>query len=425
MGGRREYYSRRIAEMSAIRSGICSLVAFAVLAHGVVEPWSEAVLEVGAGLLLLVWVSRALLDDDFHIIWNPLLWPLATFWLLAVVQLAAHITLVPFLTRIELLKFSALLVLFFLCVQSYRTRAQWRRFVWFLLLLGFAVSLFGILQHFTFNGKLYWFRELRYGGIPFGPYVNRNHFAGLMELLIPPGMAILILRGERRDQLPLITLFTLIPIGALFLSASRGGIVSFLAEMGFLVILILLRRREKKGLAAGAVVLTLAVILVSWLGIGSALERFASYKRLEVSESRRVEMLHGTLQIFRDHPIAGTGLGTLQEVFPRYEKIYDGLIVNHSHNDYAETLAETGIVGGLCGLAFLVILFRNGWKILIAEKDAPNFAFHSGAFVACLGLLVHATVDFNFHIPSNALIFLLQAALATTAIPVSVSERRP
>ncbi len=63
--------------------------------------------------------------------------------------------------------------------------------------------MFGILQHFTFNGKLYWVRELQYGGIPFGPYVNRNHFAGLMELLIPPGLAIQILGGERRDQLPL------------------------------------------------------------------------------------------------------------------------------------------------------------------------------------------------------------------------------
>ena len=78
-----------------------------------------------------------------------------------------------------------------------------------------------------------------------------------MELLIPPGMAILILRGERRDQLPLVTLFTLLPIGALFLSASRGGIVSFLAEMGFLAILIILRRREKKELLAGAIIVML------------------------------------------------------------------------------------------------------------------------------------------------------------------------
>jgi hypothetical protein len=229
--------------MKVIRIGICVLVAFSVLAHGVVEPWSEAVLEVGAGVLLLVWVTRALIDRDFQLAWNQLLGPLIALWVVAAMQWMAGITMVPFLTRIELLKYSALLALFLLCIQSYRTRAHWHGFVWFLLSLGFGVSLFAILQHFTFNGKLYWFRELRFPGIPFGPYVNRNHFAGLMELLIPPGIAILILRGERRDRLPLVALFTLLPIGALFLTASRGGIMSFLAEMGFLAILIFLRRR--------------------------------------------------------------------------------------------------------------------------------------------------------------------------------------
>jgi len=403
--------------MSSIRTGICALVAFAVLAHGAVEPWSEAVLEIGAAVLLLVWSWKALTVSELKLVWNPLLWPLLGFWLVAAFQLAFGITAIPFLTSIELLKYSALLTLFFLCVQSYRTRAHWRNFVWFLLSLGFAVSLFSILQHFTFNGKLYWVRELQYGGIPFGPYVNRNHFAGLMELLIPPGLAIQILGGERRDQLPLVTLFTLLPIGALFLSASRGGIISFVAEVAFLTILIVARRREKKVLAAAAPILILAAILVSWLGIGAALDRFATYKKLETSEGRRVEMLHDTLRIYRDHPILGTGLGTLQEVFPLYETAYDGLVVNHSHNDYAETLAETGTIGGLCGLVFLLCLFWMAWKILNAGGDPRSFAYHAGALVACLGLLVHAGVDFNFHIPSNALIFLLQAALATTAFP--------
>ncbi|MBZ5698597.1 MAG: O-antigen ligase family protein [Acidobacteriia bacterium] len=410
--------------MKAIRIGICALVTIAVLAHGAVEPWSEAVLEAGAAVLLLVWAWRSSIGSEYKIVWNPLLWPLFGLWGVAALQLAVGITVYPFLTRMELLKYSALLALFFLCVQSYRTREHWHGFVWFLLVLGFGVSLFAILQHFTFNGKLYWVRELHYGGIPFGPYVNRNHFAGLMELLIPPGLAILILRAERRDQLPLVTLFTLLPIGALFLSASRGGIMSFLAEMGLLAILIILRRREKKELAAAALVVILAAVLVSWLGIGRALERFASYKSLEVSESRRVEMLHGTWRIFLDHPIAGTGLGTLQEVFPLYETIYDGLVVNHSHNDYAEALAEIGVIGGLCGLAFLVLLFWTGWKTLTVDREATNLAYHAGALVACFGLLVHATVDFNFHIPSNALIFLLQAALATSLTPSSLPERR-
>jgi len=238
-----------------------------------------------------------------------------------------------------------------------------------------------------------------------------------MELLIPPGLAIQILGGERRDQLPLVTLFTLLPIGALFLSASRGGIISFVSEVAFLTILIVARRREKKVLGAAALILTLAAILVSWLGIGAALDRFATYKKLETSEGRRVEMLHDTLLIFQDHRILGTGLGTLQEVFPLYETAYDGLIVNHSHNDYAEALAETGAIGGLCGLVFLVSLFWMAWKILNVEGDPRSFAYHAGALVACLGLLVHAGVDFNFHIPSNALIFLLQSVLATSAFP--------
>jgi O-antigen ligase len=403
--------------MSSIRTGICVLVAFAVLAHGAVEPWSEAVLEIGAAVLLLVWAWDALTNRELILVWNPLLWPLLGFWLFAALQLTIGSTAVPFFTRIELLKFSALLALFFLCMQSYRTRVQWRNFIWFLLSLGFAVSLFAILQHFTFNGKLYWVRELKYGGIPFGPYVNRNHFAGLMELLIPPGLAIQILGAERRDQLPLVTLFTMLPIGALFLSASRGGIIGFAAEVAFLVILVVARRREKKVLVAGAVVVTLAVILVSWLGIGRALERFATYQKLETGEGRRVEMVRDSFRIFQDHRIAGTGLGTLQEVFPLYETLYDGLVVNHSHNDYVEVLAETGLIGGLCGLLFLVFLFWSSWKLLNVESDPHSFAYHTGALVACLGLLVHAGVDFNFHIPSNALIFLLQSGLATSAFP--------
>jgi O-antigen ligase len=186
--------------------------------------------------------------------------------------------------------------------------------------------------------------------------------------------------------------------------------------------LILLRRREKKALVAGAMVVTLAAILVSWLGIGRALDRFATYKKLETSEGRRVEMLHDSLHIFSDHRVLGTGLGTLQEVFPLYESHYDGLVVNHSHNDYAETLAETGAIGGLCGFVFLVFLFWKSWKILNSEDDPRNFAFHAGALAACLGLLVHGGVDFNFRIPSNELIFLLQAALATSVfsgLPVS------
>ncbi len=403
--------------MKAIRVGICALVTFSALAHGVVEAWSEAVLEIGAAALLVLWAVLAIRQRRMEIRWNPLGWPLLAFGGFVLLQYVARLSVYPYLTKIELLKLAAYLLLFFLMLETFRTQKEWQGFVWFLLVLGFAVSMFGIIQHFTFNGKLYWFREMRYGGIPFGPYVNRNHFAGLMELIAPQGLAVLLLRAVRRDQLPLVGLFTLLPIGALFLSASRGGIVSFLVELGLLAIFIWTPRGGRKSLAAGAIVLLLAGVLVAWLGVGRALDRFAKFQSLEVSEERRLVMIKDTWRIFLDHPLVGTGLGTLVSVYPRYESFYDGKVVDHAHNDYVETLAETGIVGGLCCLAFIVLLFRSALVNLRASYDSLDLAIHLGASVACVGLLAHGLADFNLHIPSNALLFFLLAALASTPIP--------
>ena len=409
--------------MTAIRAGICILLVFGVLAHGVIEPWSEAVWETGAAILLLIWAATAVRNPDIPIIWNPLLFPLVAFWAIGAGQYATGVSVLPYLTGVELVRFTTLVALFFLTVQSFRTRGQWRSFIWFLLLFGFCVSLFGILQHFTWNGKIFWLREVPLRSAPFGPYENRNHFAGFVELMIPSGIAILILRGERRDQLPLLALFSVLPIGALFLSASRAGIISFLAGTAILFLLVILRRREAKSLAAAAVLMALAIAIVSWLGIDSAMRRFAEYKGLEVSETRRVAMVRGTIHLFLDHPLLGTGLGTFQEVYPRYDTVYDGLIVNHSHNDYAEALAETGVAGGACLLAFFVLLFWRAWKLIRDDQNERNLAYHMGAIVACSSLMIHSLADFSFHIPANAFLFLVQAALATTFLSLPSGKR--
>jgi O-antigen ligase len=409
--------------MKPIRIGICALVAFGVLAHGAVEPWSEAVLETGASLLFLWWGVRFASGATPVIRWNWLLAPVAGLWVYGVLQYALRLTVAPFLTEIELLRFSALLILFFLALQSFETLEHWRGFVWFLLSLGFLVSVLGIVQYFTFNGKMYWFRELRYGGIPFGPFVNRNHFAGFVELVAPLGLSVLFLRAEHRDQIPLVAVLALPPIGALFLAASRGGIMSFLLEFGLVLVMVFLRHRGRNQLVAAIVVVLLMGGLVAWLGVGPALDRFSKYQKLEVTEGRRIEMSRDTWRIFLDHPIAGTGLGTLQDVFPQYESLYDGNMVLHSHNDYFEALAETGLIGGICGALFLVLLFRESWVRYLQAKHSGDLAYHIGAFAGCCGLLVHSLVDFNLHIPSNAFIFLLQAALATSLTPPSTPER--
>src|SRR6266478_1650495 len=371
--------------MRWLRFGICALIVFAVAAHGGVEDWARAVFETGPGLLLLAWAVWIYFTQEEQIVFSPLLPPLASFSLVVGAQWFFHGTASSYNTRMELLLLISDLVLLFLAVQAFRTLQDWRGFIWFGMVFGFLISIFGILQHLTFNGKLYWFREMHYGGIPFGPYVNRNHFAGFVELLLPLALVPLLLGRVRRERWPVVTLF------------------------------------------AGAAVLLLALLMVSWLGVGQLLQRFSSFQSLEVSAGKRASMRRDTGHIFLDNPVSGTGLGTLQIVYPQYESLYDGKIVNHTHNDYLEALAETGILGGVCCAWFLGVLLSASLRRLRQLNNSFAGTLQLSGLVACAGFLVHGLVDFNLHIPSNAFLFFLMAHLATSQIqpvaPPSTADR--
>src|SRR5215472_7051354 len=402
--------------MKFLRLGLCVLVSFAVAAHGAVEDWSRAVLETGVALLFLIWALRFYFNEKEQPVVSPLLPPLALFFLVGLGQWSFGAAASRYNTRIELLSVLAGLIFLFLCVQVFRTLQDWRAFVWFGMGLGFVVSVFAILQHLTSNGKLYWFREIRYGGMPFGPYVNRNHFAGFAELVFPLALVPLVLGRVRRQRLAVVALFAVMPIVARFLSASRGGIVIVGVQLGRLAYLLLRRRGLGKQLLGVATVLLAAVLMVTWLGVGQILERFSSFQSLEVTEGKRASMRRGTWHIFLDHPLAGTGLGTFQIVYPRYETLYDGKIVNHAHNDYLEALAETGLLGGLCYAWFLMVLLLKSLSRFRENDFSFAGALQLSGIVACAGFLVHALVDFNFHIPSNLWLFLIMAHLATAEI---------
>src|SRR6266478_3254188 len=375
--------------MRFLRFGICALVVFAVAAHGGVEEWAQAVFEAGAGLLFLAWSIWIFFNREERPLLSSLLPPLAALSFIVLGQWFFRWTASAYNTRIELLLLLADLIVLFLAVQAFRTLEDWRGFVWFGMGFGFLVSLFAILQHLTSNGKLYWFREMRSGGLPFGPYVNRNHFAGFAELVLPLALVPLVLGRVRRERWPVVGLFAVLPIGALFLSASRGGIVSFGAELSVLAMVMILRRESGK----------------------------------------RASMRRDTWRIFLDHPFVGTGLGTLQLVYPPYESLYDGKIVNHTHNDYLEVLAETGLLGGMCCAWFLGVFWVQSLQRLRQFNHSFSGALQLSGFLACSGFLVHSLVDFNLHIPANALLFFLMAHLATAEIqqtgrPTTSRQRR-
>jgi O-antigen ligase len=392
--------------MKLIRSGLCALFVIIVLAYGAVEVWSQAILEVGAGFLFVVWAVIAFRNRSMTITWNPLFWPLLGLLAIGLGQLVFRITPYPFLTRVEILKLIAYFLIFFLCTQAFRERQHLNSLAWLLMFLCFGVSLFGIVQRFTSDGTIYWFQKLTLGGDP---------FAGFAELTVPVGLALMIFRGLRRDTFPLASLLTIVPVGALILSGSRGGIVGFGFELMVLALMVRARKRspEAPHLAALALVGFAAIALIAWLGTSKVIERFSTLHSGDVSLARRGTMVRGAAHVFLAHPVAGCGFGSLVAVYPRFEVLYDGLVVDHVHNDYMELLAEMGLLGGLCGAVFLWILFRDAKKCFAAEQGHFSRAIHAAAITAICGLLLHSLVDFNLHIPSNALLFLLQAHLAT------------
>ena len=137
---------------------------------------------------------------------------------------------------------------------------------------------------------------------------------------------------------------------------------------------------------------------------------------MEVSGGKRAAMLQDTWRLFLDNPLLGTGLGTFEMVFPPYDSLYDGKIVNHAHNDYVEALSETGIVGGLCCAWFVGFVLLNSLKGWAGLETSFGSALNLSGLIACSGILVHGLVDFNLHIPANALLFFASAHLAVVRL---------
>ena len=174
------------------------------------------------------------------------------------------------------------------------------------------------------------------------------------------GLALMIFRGLRRDMFPLATLLTMVPIGALILSGSRAGIIGFVFEVA--VLGLLARSHKTVGWQAFARNRPRRIgcpALVAWLGAGKAIERFSLSGRARFRFHAAFRCFAAVYSLFLAYPVSGSGLGTLVAVYPKFETFYDEHIVDHIHNDYVELLAEMGMIGGICGLAFLWILVRD------------------------------------------------------------------
>jgi O-antigen ligase len=404
----------------------------APLAFGAVQTWAWAGMAVMAALLLVCWALGCVREQVVKIHCSPLYIPAVLFLLLGISQFAAHLTLDPYGTREALIKLSTDLILFFLAGQLWADAPSrtWKQFGFAVVIYAFSLSLFAIVQFFTSQGLLYWMIHSQ--GDVFGPYVNHNDYAGLMEMLIPIGMCFALYRSLRNSDHTLLVFGVCGAIASVLLSGSRGGMISVAAEMVILGVVIWWRKGDRGSLRKWS-----AVGLVGATGIAAmllAVTPESGWQRLttiaglvqtpDVTLENRLAVGRDALSEVRDYPWFGTGLGSFTAVFPQYQTFPTDLGWNHAHDDYVEALTETGIVGGLIILSALLML---GWLVFCNLPDRMKSArewIQLGAALGCCGLLIHSFADFNLHIPANAAWFAVCAAIATVPSAVAQSSER-
>ena len=278
------------------------------------------------------------------------------------------------------------------------------------------------------NGKLYWLRQPTMGGWIYGPYVNHNHYAGLMELLVPIPLVLSLTRlAEERERIA-AGIAAAIMAGTIFLSGSRGGMIAVFVELVVFAVVVL---RQRKTVRIAISLVSFAIVLVSlltWVGgkeLTSRVSSISSEAREEVSGGMRLSIDRDALRMFRDKPVLGWGLGTFPVVYPQFRSFYTNFFVNEAHNDYLQLLSEMGILGFAVMAWFLIVLYRR------AVSKIGDWTFDVGGAVtlACTlgftGILVHSLFDFNLQVPANAALFYVLCTIACRSAPAAAIKKAP
>jgi O-antigen ligase len=414
---------------SVLLYGTFGLLMFGPIVFGAVEPWAIFVLEVGSALLLLLWLSKQWIAREFTIRWNPLFLPMAAFGVLILVQILLGRTAYRHDTISGALLYCAYAMLCFLAGQSFIRSSQARNIAVILAVFGFAIAAFALVQGVAPNGKLYWVREPRLGGWIYGPYVNHNHYAGLMELLAPIPLVLSLTRLAHEKERIAAGVASVVMVGTIFLSGSRGGMLAIFVE---LVVLAVILFRQKKGIRIVLSFAAFAVVLVSllaWLGgkeLTSRVSSLSTETRSEISGGMRLSIDRDGFQMFRQKPVLGWGLGTFPVVYPQFRSFYTNFFVNEAHNDYLQLLCETGVLGFGIMLWFVVTLYRRAFSKIGNWTSSVTGAVALACTLGVTGILVHSLIDFNLQIPANAAIYYVFCCLAA-APPLlqRTRKRRP
>ncbi len=430
---------------------ICVAIVLSALAYGTVHYWALGLFNLGGLTILVLWMLDAWRLGNLRISRNSLQLPLLGALALGLIQLLplrevtsngatatglATLSLDPNSTRLVLVQLATLLIYFAATLVFIDTPHRLQVLVRTIMIFGFFLALFGLTQSFTSPTKVYWLRELNQS-TAFGPFINRHHFAGYMELTIALPLGLLFAGAVDKEKRLLILFMAGIMGVALVMTASRGGIISLVAEVLFLVIVTAIwrrpseRRRRRSGrlkhvagrLGMAGVLLFSLFLGVILLGGEFSINRFIDSVNTDDPTTGRAHFWAVTLDIIRAHPYVGVGLGAFGVIYTRYDTRNGLYRLEQAHNDYLQVLSDGGIVGAVLALSFVVLLF---YKAISRAKSRDDF--RRGVALAglsgCFAVLVHSFFDFTLHTTSNALLFLVLAAIATINGRVETVSRK-
>jgi len=296
-------------------------------------------------------------------------------------------------------------------------------FLHVLILLGVGEAVLGLIQYFVLPGWIFGYQNPQY--ISSGTLINRNHYAGLLEMILPATIGLAYIWAHRTRDVFRSYFYVLIGvflgIGLIF-STSRMGIFA-----GLSTVLILGSAVRFKHATKGATILVLSLVIIIsagalWIGIDVVISRYAELAGADsLIQEGRMLVYSDTLRMVRAHPW-GIGLGNYRDVFKQYQTWRPDLLVDHAHNDYLETAAEWGIVPALVFWIVILGVLILGFRRFVETQSVERAGLLLTSIGAVLSILLHSLTDFNLQIPSNAMLFcgflgMLLAASSRTPIP--------
>lgn len=387
-----------------IEAGLCLAIIFSAVAFGAMPVWASAAL---SALLSFLLFCRPQAAGGFFLL--PVFFRrgiLAVFVFLCFQTAAVSRT--PYFTGQEIFKWASLGAAFLLAMQlpgrcAFRLTAV-------LLATGVAEVVYGIYQVAGGSEHVLGIAKVFHRQFVTGTYFNRNHLAGLLELCLGLniGWWLYALMTRRVKHLLWLSVCFVVLLSGLLRTGSRAGVSGLAVSCIFGAVLLCRKDRWFLGPVVGLLGLG---VLGGWAGAGGDLGyRFSQITEGAGAWGGRWQVWRDTFAIIRDHPWFGTGLGNFEWVFPGYQSEDLAMGWVHAHNDYLELAAGLGLpaFGILCAswLGLGIFLVRSFFRIPLSRA-----CLVLGGLISLAALSLHGLADFNLAVPSNALIFVLTAAL--------------